>query len=164
MSKEPVKPTSEIEDTVDRFEHEIEELEAPMGHSVRQWVFGLAAAALLVGAFLVGSFFMNKKNANASNIPGLPTIEMMEPRRGALPAVPYMFRWEAINNANKYFVRVSNEGSSEDLFTRESKAPQMQLTPEERAKFGQGGRFTWSVEARTKGGTPLALGKSVFNF
>jgi hypothetical protein len=165
MSKEPERPTSEPEDPVDRFEHEIEALEEPMGHSLRQWLFGLVAALVIVGGFFVGSYFLNKKApTSAANVPDLPTIDMMEPRRGKLPAVPYMFRWEAIANTNTYVVRVVNEATSAELFTRELKAPQMQLTPEERATFGEGGRFKWTVEARARFGKPLAMGKSAFNF
>ena len=167
MSKEPAgtPTTEEREDPIDRFEHEMEALEEPMGHSVRQWLVGVVVAAVVVGGFFVGSFLLNKNTGkDAASLSALPSIDMMEPKRGALPAIPYIFRWEAISETNTYLVRLQSEGSGVDLFTRETKAPQIELTLEERGKMGSGGKFQWFVEARAKYGKPIAAGQSKFSF
>ena len=166
MSKEPASPpTTEREDPIDRFEHEMEELESPMGHSLRQWVFGLVVALVVVGGIFVAAYFVNKstteRNRDFSN---LQTIETSEPKRGSLSTVPYVFKWDAISATDSYLVRIQKEGSPIDLISRETKVAFLQLTPEERAKFGSGGSFTWVVLARAKYGKPLAQGKSNFRF
>jgi hypothetical protein len=164
MSKEPAgSPTTEREDPIDRFEHEMEELEHPMGGSLRQWVFGFIVALAVVGGIFVAAFFLNKSGPAkvASNV---PVIEVSEPKRGALPAIPYVFRWDSISGTDSYLLRIQKEGSPMDLISRETKTAFVQLNVEERNKLGSGGKFTWVVQARAKYGKILAEGKSTFSF
>src|SRR5438093_12076379 len=102
MSKEPAgEVQDERETTVDRFEHEIESLEEPMGHSARQWLFALAVAAALVGAFFLGSMIQGNKPSDRSSS-AIASIDTLEPRPALLAEKPTRFRWESLSGASKY--------------------------------------------------------------
>lgn len=165
MSQEPTNTNqSEREDPVDRFEHEIEELEKPMGHSIRQWIVGLVAAVVIVGGIFVGSYFANKKTRVAADGADLQHIEIMEPKRGTLSTTPYVFRWDSISGTDRYLVTVQKVGQSGDVISRSTRMSSLELTAEEREKLGGGGAFKWVVQAQTKGGQALAQGGSTFSF
>jgi len=164
MSKEPAGGASEENETaVDRFEHEIEELEHPLGHSFRQWIIGVASAAVLVGAFFVGAILLSRTTPKGDSRLIDTTIDTFEPQRSLLADKPTKFRWESISGAKSYIVRIQEDGGTNDLIARETRNNWLELTPEEQSRLVRGGRYIWSVRARSREGWSIAQGDSSFS-
>ena len=164
MAHEPGGPSqTESETTVDRFEHEIEDLEQT--RTLRQVILysgvGVIVATAIVGAFLIGSKLQELKSDGSRQ--AIVSIDTFEPKPTSLPEKPAVFRWESILGATSYVVRIQEEGQTTDLIARETNSNWLQLTPDEQAHLIMGGRYTWSVRARGKEGWPIGEGGSRFS-
>lgn len=154
-------PPSEPEETpVDRFEHEIEDLEKPLGLGVKQWLIGVIVAVGLIGAFFIGTQ-LQKKNSDEGSL-AITTIDIQEPRNTILADKPKVFRWESISRATGYIVRIQESGQLTDLIVREVPSNWLELTPDEQARLVRGGHYQWSVRARGSDGWPIGEGKASF--
>jgi DNA/RNA endonuclease YhcR with UshA esterase domain len=154
---------TQSETPVDRFESEMEDLEH--GRTMRQ-VFlysgvGLLFALAIVGAFLLGGVLLKTKPESSHQ--AITNIDTYEPRRTSLAEKPKVFRWESISGAASYVVRIQEEGGTTDLVARESKTNWIELLPEEQARLITGGRYSWSVRARSPDGWPIGEGQSSFS-
>ena len=162
MPNEPADSSESVRETpVDRFEHEIQDLEQPLGHSVRQWLVGLGAAGALLGAFFLGAWLQQMKTDPA--VKKITTIDTLEPKRAPLSEKPTIFRWESISGASSYVLRIQEQGEETDLIARETKNNWLELTQEEQARLVRGGRYAWSVRARSSEGWPIGQGDSSFS-
>jgi hypothetical protein len=162
MSQDPPKgPDTEVESTVDRFEHEIEELEQPLGLSARQWIVGVAVMAGIVGAFLLGSYLQAKK-ADASR-PAILVIETISPRSGLLYEKPTRFQWDSISRTSQYVLSIREYQGDRDLIIRETPTSTIELTEDEVGRLAKGGRYQWKVLARSSDGWTIGEGNSSFS-
>lgn len=164
MSKNPAGTPGgdqEVETPVDRFEHEIQDLERPLGLGVKQWSVGIIVALGLIGAFFIGTHLQD--DTPDPSTMAIPNIETQEPKRTQLANKPRVFRWESISQASSYIVRIQEIGQMTDIIARETPSNWLELTPEEQARLVQGGRYQWSVRARRSDGWPIGEGKSIFS-
>ena len=161
MADKPAGTSESQETTVDRFEHEIEDLESPLGTGVRQWLVGLLVAAALVGAFFLGSALQRRRAEPGSN--AITSIDTLDPKPSHLTDKPSVFRWESIAGATSYVVRIQESGGTTDLIARETKNNWLELTMEEQARLVKGGSYSWSVRARSSDGWPIGQGESNFS-
>jgi len=162
MSEDPTKDSgSEVESTVDRFEHEIEDLEKPMAIGPRQWIVGVAVMAAIVGAFLIGSK-MQWKTADASK-PVVTVIEIVSPRTGLLDARPTTFQWDSVARTSRYVLSIREYQGNSDLIVKETPTSTVELTEDEANRLAKGGRYQWKVEARSSEGWTIGLGNGSFS-
>ena len=152
------------ETSVERFEHEIEELEG-VGRKNRwvYWVVGIilagAAAVILI---IAGN--QPPPKAKVEALGNTPPLELMVPRPGKQDAAPIDFRWESVSGRNNYLFKLVRRDTSTTIMDRTLKETSVRLTPEEASKLVKGGSYQWQVEAVSKTGTRLAAGKSNFEF
>jgi hypothetical protein len=152
MPQDPTKgPDTEVETPVDRFEHEIEDLEKPLGQGARQWIVGIAVMAAIGGAFLLGSV-MQWKQPDASK-PAISVIETIEPKGGLLAEKPTRFRWDSIARTSQYVLSIREYQGTKDLIVRESPTSTVELSEEEIGRLAKGGRYQWQVLAMSSEGT-----------
>jgi hypothetical protein len=162
MSEDPTKePEAEVESTVDRFEHEIEDLEKPMGIGPRQWMVGIAVMAAIVGAFLIGSTLQRKKT-DASK-PAITVIETRMPRTGLLSEKPTTFQWDSVARTSQYVLSIREYQGNNDLIVKETPTSTIELTEDEVGRLAKGGRYQWKVEARSEDGWTIGLGNGSFS-
>ena len=161
MSQEPPKVDAEVETPVDRFEHEIEDLEKPMGLGPRQWLIGVAIMAAIVGAFLVMSM-MQAKQPDAST-PNIAVIETILPRSGLLDEKPIRFQWDSVARTSQYVLSIREYLGSNDLIVRETPTSTIDLTESEVARLAKGGRYQWNVKARSAEGWTIGEGNGSFS-
>ena len=162
MVKEPASTANdEAETTVDRFEHEIQQLEEPLGHSARQWLVAVAVAAALVCAFFLGSMIQSKKSVDPSSL-AIASIDTLEPQPAVLSEKPTRFRWESLSGATRYMLTIREAGGDQDLIVKEAQGSFVELGPDEVAKLAKGGRYQWMVRALSRQGT-IDEGRSSFS-
>ena len=161
MSQDPPKAEHEVESTVDRFEHEIEDLERPMGMGPRQWLVGVAIMAAIVGAFLVGSW-MQWKQPDASK-PNIAVIETIQPRSGLLSDRPTTFQWDSVARTSRYVLSIREYQGNSDLIVKETPTSTVELTEAEVSRLAKGGRYQWNVKARSSEGWTIGEGNGSFS-
>ena len=163
MSQDPPKgPDTEVESTLDRFEHEIEELEQPLGLSARQWIVGIAVMAGIVGAFLLGAVMQQWKKGDPSRS-AIVVIETISPRTGLLGEKPVRFQWDSISRTSRYVLSIREYQSDRDLIVRETVTSTIELTEDEVGRLAKGGRYQWKVLARSSEGWTIGEGNSSFS-
>lgn len=162
MSHDPAKgPDTEVESTVDRFEHDMEDLEQPIGHGARMWLVGIAVMAAIVGSFLLGSMLQAKK-ADASRS-AIVAIEIHEPRSGLLADKPTRFQWDSISRTSQYVLSIREYQGDRDLIIRETPTSTVELTEDEVGRLARGGRYQWRVLARSSEGWTIGEGNGSFS-
>jgi hypothetical protein len=162
MSQDPAKgPDTEVESTLDRFEHEIEDLEKPMGMGPRQWLVGVAVMAAIVGAFLIGSM-MQWKQADASR-PAVTVIETIQPRSGLLYEKPTIFQWDSVARTSNYVLSIREYQGNRDLIVKQTPTSTIELTEDEVGRLAKGGRYQWTVQARSAEGWTIGEGNGSFS-
>jgi len=162
MSQDPPKgPDSDVESPVDRFEHEIEDLEKPMGIGPRQYLVGVAVMAAIVGAFLIGSM-MQWKKADASR-PAITVIETILPKSGLLDEKPTTFQWDSVASTSEYVLSIREYEGNSDLIVKQTPTSTIELTEDEVGRLAKGGRYQWNVKARSAEGWTIGEGNGSFS-
>ena len=114
---QPSSGTPERETGVDRFEHEIEDLEQSSWRENRGrfLVFigvALGAAAIIVGAFLLIGIKQRPADTSKTTI---MSIELTEPRPVSAGQKPTHFSWESIANTATYLLKIREAGGERNL-------------------------------------------------
>jgi hypothetical protein len=162
MPDEKITATPQDESSEDRFEHEIEELEANAWRHNPTLIVTVLALVVIVGAGIT-YLFMTEKKQNKPTGPIVMQIEMLEPRSGTLSNTPTKFRWETISGTKYYSFTLSGKGVASALFQRAPVNPSVTLTPDEVNRLAKGAGYTWKVEAFSDTGKVLARGESAFD-
>ena len=145
----------------DRFERDIEELEAPAWRTNKTQL--VALIVLLVAATAAIAFLVTRERAKPKTaVASIMTMELIEPRPGKLSNTPTRFRWETISGTKYYSFAVSAKDATSVLIQRAPSNPSVTLTPEELARLAKGLAYTWSVEAYSDTGKPLARAQGAF--
>jgi hypothetical protein len=152
MPQDPTKgPDTEVESPVDRFEHEIEELEQPIGHGARMWLVGVAVMAAIVGAFMLGSFLQSKKPDASMQV--IMVIETIEPKSGLLADKPTRFQWDSIARTTMYLLTIREYQGTTDIIVKQTPTSTVELSEAEISRLARGGRYQWKVLAMGAEGT-----------
>ena len=161
-SQDSETPHDAVETSVDRFEHEIEELEgATGGRKWGRWVLGIIVLAGAIALLVLMP--ESQKSPLSSAVRGAASLDLMEPRPGKLSSPPKQFRWESVSGRQSYSFRLSVMGSQSPLIDRTVKDVSIELSAEEFAKLTPGHSYVWQVEALAKQGQKLAAGQSYFD-
>jgi hypothetical protein len=161
MVVEPTTLPPPVETSVDRFEHDMEELEEKTGHfKWGRWAFIVVA---IVGVMAAVYFMGNgAPPPPVSRVQQAPLLELDQPHGGKLSSTPRQFSWESVQGRDFYAFKVMRRNEETPIIERTSKERTVALTAEEAALMTAGGRYTWQVEARTKQGKVLAAGRLNF--
>lgn len=156
------KAAPQMETAEDRFEHEIEDLEAPNWKKSKSQIFVVIGLSLVVVAVLYFMVTAERKKQAAPKGPEFLHVEMLEPRGGKLANIPGKFKWEVISGTKYYSFRVGVQGRSSFLIERSASHNAVELTSEEKTKLARGATYTWTLEAYSDQGKILAKGQGSF--
>ncbi len=146
----------------ERFQHDIEELEA--GSGWKGILRGVVIVGLAVGAVVAIYLTVGKKPpAPRLSAKGSVIIEPFEPQNGKLSSVPLTFRWEAVSGRSDYVFRVLEKGNPTPLVERTVRENKVSLLPDEAGRLARGTSYLWSVEARGSDGKVLGSGRGFFD-
>jgi len=152
----------EFETSEDRFEHDMEELEAPPWRKNKTTVIIALVIFVIVGAGLTYLFMTEKKQVK-SVVPIVMQIDVLEPRPGKLGNTPTKFRWETVSSTKYYSFVLSAKGSTTILIQRASNLPSVTLTQEELSRISKGVSYVWTVQAFSDIGKVLGRCESAFD-
>ena len=146
----------------DRFEHDIEELEAPSWRKNKTQL--VALIVLLAVAVIAIVWVANQERAKSpkAGAPEIMTMELLEPLPGKLSNTPTKFRWETISGTKYYAFTISPKDGDSVLIQRAPSNPSVTLTPEELGTLSKGAAYTWTVESYSDIGKVLAKAKGSF--
>src|SRR5262245_16212990 len=147
----------------DRFQHDIEELEAGSG-----WK-GILRGSLIVAVSLAAAAVVyyavgRKPPAPRITSQGTVIIEPLEPTSGKLSAAPTTFRWEAVAGRRDYVFKVLQKGNPIPIVDRSVLESKTSLSPDEIGRLVRGTSYIWVVEARGSDGKVLGSGLGFFDF
>ncbi len=151
-----------FESPEDRFEHDIEELEAPPWHHNARMIV-IATIIFVAVAAGITYLFMTEKKVVKPVGPVVMQIDALEPRPGKLGNTPTKFRWEAVASTKYYSFVLTGKGSDSVLIQRASNAPSITLTPEELNRLAKGASYVWKVQAFSDIGKVLGRCESAFD-
>jgi len=153
----PEKETHE-----ERFQHDIEELEA--GSGWKGILRGALIVGLALGAVLAVYFTVGKKPPPPRlTTKGTVFIEPLEPARGKLSSPPTTFRWETVSGRSDYVFRLLEKGNPVPLAERTVRESKVSLLPDEAGRLARGKSYIWSVDARGSDGKILGSGRGSFD-
>ncbi len=162
MPNDQVVASPENETSEDRFERDIEELEASNWRHNPTLIIAVIALVILVGAGITYLFMTEKQRAKPMG-PVVMQIEMLEPRPGKLSNTPTRFRWETVSSTKYYSFALSGKGTSSVLIQRAASNASITLTSEELNRLVKGGSYVWKVEAYSDIGKVLGRGDAAFD-
>ena len=162
MSHEKNVTPPQDETPEDRFEHDIEELEAPPWRHNAKLIVIMIVLVVIVGAG-VTYLFMTEKQQVKQTGPVVMQIDVLEPRPGKLGNTPTKFRWEGVSSTKYYSFSLSGKGAQSALIQRATNAPSVTLTPEELNRLAKGASYVWKVEAFSEIGKVLGRCESSFD-
>ena len=152
----------EYETPEDRFEHDIEELEAPPWRKNKTTVIVALIIFVVVGSGITYLFMTEKKQVKSVG-PVVMQIDVLEPRPGKLGNTPTKFRWESVSNTKYYSFVLSGKGASSMLIQRASNVPSITLTQDELSRLVKGASYVWTVQAYSDIGKVLGRSESAFD-
>jgi len=162
MPDEKITVAPQGETSEDRFERDMEELEAPNWHRNRTLIVMVLALIVVVGAGITYLFMTEKKQIKPTG-PVVMQIEILEPRPGKLSNTPTRFRWETVSATKYYSCSLTVTGAAVALIQRASNGPSITLTAEEQSRMAKGASYVWKVDAYGDTGKILAHGESSFD-
>jgi len=145
----------------DRFERDIEELEAPTWRTNKTQLVALLVL-LVVAAIFITFLATRERRKPKADVASVMAMELIEPRPGKLSNTPTKFRWETISGTKYYAFTVSAKDATSVLIQRAPSNPSVTLTQEELARLAKGLSYTWTVEAYSDTGKPLARAQGAF--
>ncbi len=156
--KAPANP--EMESPEERFEKEIEELEAPSWRKNRSQLIAIIVLIVVVAAGIYVLTQFQSKPVQVAKGPSVLPIEMKEPKLGKLTSAPTKFRWETISDTKYYGFRILAGGSP--VIERAATNPTVTLTDDEVKKLTAGRAYKWEVQAYSEQGRTLGRGEGSF--
>ena len=162
MPDEKTTAAAPGESSEDRFEHDIEELEASSWRHNPTLIIAVLVLVVIVGAGITYLFMTEKQQLKPSG-PVVMQIELLEPRPGRLGNTPTKFRWETISGTKYYSFVLSGKGADSALLQRAPVNPSVVLNPDELNRLVKGGSYVWKVVAFSDTGKVLARGDAAFD-
>ena len=155
-------PTTPLEQSLDRFEHQIEELE---GLKSRWRWLRWTAWILVIGGVGTALVLMEApaRSPVSTAVKGVMSLELSQPKSGVLAKAPTEFRWESISGRSSYSFKLTPLGGQTPIIERSVKENSLNLTVEEAAGLTKGKSYVWQVEALSKQKEKLAAGQSYFD-
>jgi hypothetical protein len=162
MSDEKKTTPGQDESPEDRFEHDIEELEAPSWRHNPTLVIAVLVVVVVVGLGITYLFMTEKKQVKPTAGTVVMQIDALEPRPGKLGNTPTKFRWEGVSNTKYYAFALMGKGAPTPVIQRATNGPSITLTQEELGRMVKGGSYVWRVEAYSDIGKVLGRCESAF--
>ncbi len=162
MPEEKITAAPQNETSEDRFEHDIEALEASSWRHNTTLIVAVLVLVVIVGAGITFLFMTEKQQVKPTG-PVAMQIEMLEPRAGKLGNTPTKFRWETISGTKYYSFALSGKGAESALLQRAPVNPGLTLIPEELNRLAKGASYVWKVVAFSDTGKVLARGEATFD-
>jgi hypothetical protein len=147
--KKPDTPQVEEQETPeDRFEREIEELEAPSWRRDKTQIFVWILLVVIVAIGVAWMVTRERQQLQAkASAPTTLRIEMLEPRPGRLTNTPTKFRWEVVSGTKYYAFRLTEQGRDAPVIERAATLNKVELTPEEAGRLLKGKTYLFEVLA-----------------
>lgn len=162
MPDEKTGTTPHYETPEDRFEKDMEELEAPGWRYNRKLVVTVLALIIVFGVGITYLFMTEKQKIKPVG-PTVMQIELLEPRPGKLANTPTKFRWETISSTKYYSFTLAGKASGTVVVQRASNVPSITLTVLELPQLIKGITYVWKVDAYADTGKILGHGEATFD-
>jgi hypothetical protein len=162
LMPEDKNPGVQNESPEDRFERDIEELEAPTWRTNKTQLVALIVLLIAAAAFVTFLATRERAKTGKAAVPSIMAMELIEPRPGKLSNTPTKFRWETISGTKYYAFSLTPKNASSVLIQRAPSNPTITLTPEELGRLEKGASYAWGVEAYSDTGKLLAKGQAAF--
>lgn len=163
MTHEKKATPPEILTPEDRFEHDMEELEAPSWRHNPTLVVAIIVLVVIAGVGITYLFMTHEAKPLKPTGPVVMQIDVLEPRPGKLGNTPTKFRWEGVSSTKYYSFSLSGKGAQSALIQRATNGPSITLTQEELSRMVKGVSYVWKVEAFSDMGKVLGRCESAFD-